>query len=530
MNDAYTTFDTLRLLMPELLLVGLAVWMYLAAALFGTQRATLHTVAVWGLLVVAAALYGQQGLPDLAAPLGVGALHGPLIVDTFSEILRWGGLSVGLLLVLAAGRGTADGLAGEYLGSLLLVVAGMMLVATADDLALLFVGLELISIPTYVLLFLGGSAESCYEATAKYFFLSILASALLLFGLSFLYGVTGTISISRMPSGLMASSLEPSAVVVLVPLAMLLVAAGLGFKMAAVPFHFYAPDVYQGTSNANAGLLAVAPKIAGLVVLIRLVIATFPHVGPVMWQASLLIAIVSMTLGNVVALWQKNIRRLLAYSSIAHAGYLFLGMTVATALPAGPLRGEALAATLFYLLVYVLATLGSFAALTYLGRETRQVDDVEQLSGLGMSHPAIAVALAVCLLSLTGIPPLAGFWGKLLLFANALAVASADAGAGLGVRPWLIGLAVVGAVNAAISAGYYLRVIAAMYFRETTAPLAAAGGRGAWLTTVMTAALVVAIGLAPGRWVAEAQRAAEAAWRGVVPIDRGGAQCRDRGR
>ena len=185
---------------------------------------------------------------------------------------------------------------------------------------------------------------------------------------------------------------------------LVLVVAGLGFKIAAVPFHFYAPDVYQGTTNINAGLLAVAPKIAGILALIRLVLAIVPadvHVG---WQLMWVLAIVTMTLGNVCALWQKNLRRLMAFSSIAHAGYMLIGLPVALA----SASSGGIGATLLYLVVYVLAALGVFAALAYLSDDQREVSSVSELAGLARSRPWVAAALAVCLFSLAGFRPWLG--------------------------------------------------------------------------------------------------------------------------
>ena len=203
------------------------------------------------------------------------------------------------------------------------------------------------------------------------------------------------------------------------------VVAGLGFKMTAVPFHFYAPDVYQGTTNINAGLLSVAPKIAGVVALVRLVGASLPAGSSVGWQLVLVLAMMTMTLGNVCALWQKNIRRLMAFSSIAHAGYMLIGFAVSLAVASSGGVG----AMFFYLSVYVFATLGTFSALAYLSSDAHEVSDVSELAGLGRSHPWVAGLLAICLFSLAGIPPLAGFWGKLALFSGAVRVAMSGNGA-----------------------------------------------------------------------------------------------------
>lgn len=198
----------------------------------------------------------------------------------------------------------------------------------------------------------------------------------------------------------------------------MLTLAGLCFKIAAVPFHFYAPDVYQGTAHPNAALLSVMPKAAGLVALVRILVIAMPHMEPHSWRVVLVISVLTMTLGNVMAFWQDDLRRLLAYSSIAHSGYMLIGLAVSLATGQVAGRWSGLAALWFYLATYAAATIGSFALLEHLGRADRRIDAVEELAGLGRTRPPAAAVLAVCMFSLAGIPPLAGFWGKLLVFGS----------------------------------------------------------------------------------------------------------------
>ena len=287
-----------------------------------------------------------------------------------------------------------------------------MLVCSANDLVLLFVGLELISIPTYILLFIGRRDKPSGEVTAKYFFLSILSSAILLYGFSFLYGVGESTVISTI--AVRVGELSEGNLIA--TLALVLIFAGLAFKIAAVPFHFYAPDVYQGTSNANAGLLAVVPKVAGVVVLVRLVVAAMPGLETTGWQLALAVAVITMTLGNVLALWQHNLRRMLAYSSIAHAGYLLIGLATGLAGTSAGESTDGVGAMIFYLLLYVVATTGTFAALCFLSRREHEVDSLDELAGLSRTHPLVAALIAIFMFSLAGIPPLAGFLGKFTLF------------------------------------------------------------------------------------------------------------------
>jgi NADH-quinone oxidoreductase subunit N len=410
--------------------------------------------------------------------------------DASAHFLRWFALAAAGLFLLLGSRPLPTGGDSENVGSLLLTIAGVMIVAQAADLVLLFVGLELISIPTYVLLYLGRRDGASQESAAKYFFLSVLASSLLLYGFSFLYGIGGSTDFSSIRTVFADADAATAPFVPLAKIALSLVIAGLCFKIAAVPFHFYAPDVYQGTTHFNAALLSVIPKAAGLTAIVRIVIAAMPGMTPYCWHVMLAISALTMTFGNVMALWQNDLRRLFAYSSIAHAGYLLIGVSVALAASNEPIDWNGTAAMWFYLVAYALATIGVFALFESLGSGDHRVDSVDQLAGLAQTHPETSAMMAIFLFSLAGIPPLAGFWGKFFVFGSALNLAAADAG----LQPWFLGLAVAGALNAAIAAAYYLRIIVVMYFRDSPAALRPAGGRGAWCAAVVCVLLVLGIG------------------------------------
>lgn len=517
----FVDWQTISLLWPEVILVLAASTMFVAGA-FTRSRAwwTFVSLVCYALAAVALCRFGPPWDPVWPTDFVV---SGPVTVDPLSLGLRWLALLVGFVLTLVAGRLADRDLASEFLGSLMLVVTGVMLTASANELILLFLGLELISIPTYVLLFLGRRDRASGESAMKYFYLSILAVSLLLYGFSFLYGITGTTLIAGTPQhpGIREAfaALRPGAsenpLAGLAPLALVLVIAGLGFKLTVAPLQFYAPDVYQGTTNANAGLLAVAPKIAGVAGMIRLLIVAMPSSAELVWQLALVLAVLTMTIGNVCALWQKNIRRLLAYSSIAHGGYLLIGLATAAAATASgnDAATGGIAAMLFYLFVYSLATLGAFAALAFLSSQRHEVSGVDELAGLGRSQPVIAGAIAVSMFSLTGIPPLAGFWGKLSLFGSAIELTTTSAG---GMSLWFAILAIVGVLNAAISAGYYLRIVAVMFFQPAGQPVPAEGGRTAWAAAVLCAALVIGCGVLPGRFIETASKA-EKVVRGQAP-------------
>jgi NADH-quinone oxidoreductase subunit N len=479
------TASTIYFLLPEIVLIAAAVLIYIAGAFFQTQKAW-PWIALTGIILAMVCLSRQNGVAD----------SGVLQSDGFSLYLRWLNLASGLLLVLLNFRPLIKGGTQEAIGSLLLAIAGGMLVVSANDLILLFIALELISIPTYILLYLGPGDVGCQESAAKYFFLSVLASAILLYGFSFIYGIAGTMNLHGIRIALASLPDMPKGFDNLAKLALALTFAGLCFRLAAVPFHFYAPDVYQGTTNSNAALLSVIPKAAGLAVLVRLVWAAMSNMGPFAWQITMAVSILTMTLGNTMALWQDNPRRMMAYSSIAHAGYLLIGLAAALAMRNDPSPGPwyGIEAMLFYLCVYAIATLGTFAVLELLGQPSRRIESIDELAGLGRTRPAAAAMMAVFMFSLTGIPPLAGFWGKLQIFGSALCVFD---GAGQHLHSWFTGLAIVGVLNAAISAGYYLRIVGVMYFRATSAASRAEGGFGVWTAAVACALVTVFIGFYP---------------------------------
>jgi NADH-quinone oxidoreductase subunit N len=339
------------------------------------------------------------------------------------------------------------------------------------------------------LLYLSRPDAKSLEGTIKYFLLSVFSSAFLLYGLSFLLGSAGSTNFTAIAESLR----EPSGLVSvgMLQVALVLIVAGLGFRIASVPFHFYAPDVFQGTTMPAAALLAVVAKIAGFVALLRLVwsllLGSELHVdfAPLAtYGASILagLALLTMTVGNVLALLQTNVRRLLAYSSVAHAGYMLVGLAV----PGGVEEPNGAQAVVFYLLVYSIMTLGAFGVLLLVQKNGRTIDMIDDLGGLSTTHPLAAMLLAIFMFGLTGLPPTAGFWGKFNLFVVAWASGS------FVMRLLAVGLA----VNAAIAAWYYLRLVRCAYLNPP------AGGVGALpasqartLYSAMTLGAAAAVGL-----------------------------------
>ncbi len=497
--------------LPEAILGAAACVLFLG----GTW---LHCRIRWGvfaLLALAAAGVALALHPVTVYPseqkAAAALFAGPVWFDRFALLFRVVALVGGAVLVLLSWDELPDRQAAEYHGCLLVMVAGMGLTAAANELITLFLALELISIPTYVALYLPRADAPAQEAAMKYFLLSVFSSAFLLFGFSYLYGLAGTTNLPALTEALSRNSGTLPGVALV---ALVMVVAGLGFKITAVPFHFYAPDVYQGTATANAALLAFIPKVAGFAALARVLgflpytfdgrpltegVASGLMLGDQVPVLFWILAAVTMTLGNVLALLQDNVKRLLAYSSVAHAGYMLIGLAVAPRLPAEastPIGG--VEAVLFYLVAYGGMTVGAFAVLSYLSTKERPVETADDLAGLARSHPGVALLMSLFLFSLIGIPLTAGFMGKFLLFSGALLVPfSLDNPVSLDQRNLYIILALIGALNAAVGGWYYLRLVAAMYLRDPLNPIAKGRIRPVLLAAWACALVTLTAGVYP---------------------------------
>lgn len=499
-----TDLNTVKHLLPELILVLCGAWLFVGGT-WRAERWFWTTFALASYFIAALALLRQGfGLdPSIAEPFGT------IQNSAFGNAIRWLALSSGVLLSLLGVNGARKGMGSEFLGGVMMIVVGLMVTARANDLVLLFAGLELVSVPTYMLLFLSRRDRAAAEAAGKYFFLSILASAVLLYGLSFLYGISGATLISgtsEIPGirekllALVAEDSKSSWFYLLSP-ALVFILAGLGFKLAAVPFHFYAPDVYQGTTGGNAAILAVAPKIAGLTALLKICVVIAPMIGAAKfgafgWQLLLVVAALTMSIGNMCALWQTQLRRLLAYSSIAHSGYVLIGVAVVMAASGegGKTVGGASSA-LLYLALYSFASIGAFSVIAHWRGADEEANSIEDLAGGGQARPLPAAALAVFMFSFAGIPPLAGFWGKFALFGNA--VTQAMSPEDHTKQTWFSALAVIAAINAAIGAAYYLRIVSTLYFKKSTDPVAVPMNwlRPSFAASMVCLAVVLGLGL-----------------------------------
>ena len=370
--------------------------------------------------------------------------------------------------------GRTGGESGEYYALVLFSTAGMMLMASAGDLIVVFLSLELMSLSLYVLAGLFKRRLTSGEASMKYFLLGAFATSFFLYGVALIYGATGSTNLDRIANAVAAGAGGDPMLVI--GFGLLLV--GFGFKISSVPFHMWAPDAYEGAPTSITALIATGSKAAAFASLLR-VLLTALRGAPLDWPMLVWgMAAITMTLGNVVALAQQNIKRMLAYSSIAHVGYVLVGVVAGGSLGNG--------AVLFYLLVYTFTTAGAFGAVLLLERSGREAVQLADYGGLAARHPVLAVALSMFLLSLIGIPPTAGFVGKFYLF-------------GAAVKSGYVWLAVIGVLNSAVAAYYYLRLIVLMYMREPEgAPTVMAPSFSGALALVVALWGVVQLGVAPG--------------------------------
>jgi NADH-quinone oxidoreductase subunit N len=387
-------------------------------------------------------------------------------------------LSITLSLKQISDSGSKDH--AEYYALMLFATVGMMVMATGRELITIFLGLELLSMSLYILAGFFRHDKLSNEASLKYFVLGSFATAILLFGMSYIYGVTGSTHLQVIGETLRAHPEALSDKALLVGLFMVLV--GFGFKISVVPFHQWTPDVYQGAPTPVTAFMSAGPKAAGLAALIRVLMEAMPQMGQ-QWEILVaVLAILTMTVGNLSALAQTNIKRMLAYSSIAHVGYILIGLVASV----GGRADRALSAIMFYLLAYTFMNMGAFGILIFLRREGMPNENIDDFSGLSRRSPGAALAMMIFLFSLAGIPPTAGFAAKLTIFYAAIQ----------GGYYWL---AIIGILNSAVAAYYYLRVVIVMYMKEpegelpsaTTSPLL-------WAGIALALAGTILLGILPG--------------------------------
>jgi NADH-quinone oxidoreductase subunit N len=465
-------------LLPELVLTAGACLLLVIDVLLPRRRRVLAWVTIAILAAAALSLIAVDGVNTTVA-------RGLVAVDGFAFFFKVLFLFAAVLTVAMSSRYLAvEGVrAGEYYFLILCATLGMMFMAGGIDLITLFIGLETMAVSFYVLTGYIRPNRRSNEAAIKYFVLGTFSMAILIYGMSLLYGLTGTTHLREIATALVAGDGG-----LLLPLAVLLLIAGMGFKIAAVPFHMWAPDVYEGAPSPVTAFLSVGSKAASFAMLLRIFVEGLPAfrvdgVGtawgvPFGWTAIFyVLAVMTMTIGNIAALTQGNLKRMLAYSSIAHAGYVLIGIV------AGTTRG--VTAALVYLMIYAFMQLGAFAVVAVMRRGDIAGDELKDLTALSSTHPGAAVAMLIFMLSLGGIPPTAGFMGKLWIFGAAI-----DAG--------YVWLAVIGVANSALSLYYYVRVVVFMWSPDPggeTTPLRISPALAAVL--IAAVAGTIALGIYP---------------------------------
>lgn len=436
-----------------------------------------------------------------------------LWINSLTLYVRMITLTLGVMMILVNWHQPAFAERGESMAMILFSLLGVLLTASANDWVTLFFALELVSVPTYVLVALSRDDARASEAAVKYFFLGALSAAMLAYGVSFLYGATGTTAIHRLVPGAAPSILSgPAASSPMAILGLLLFFFGLSFKIAAVPFHVYVADVYEGAASPVAGLLGFVPKFAGFIALIKvLTVWNWNPPASILWLLWV-VAALTMTVGNVLALVQTNAKRVLAYSSIAHTGYMLVALLVGPVAGQGPLK-DGVAALLFYVAVYGAMNLGAFTVLAAFRSGGKDLETLEEIGGLARRAPAAALALAICVFSLMGFPPTAGFLGKLYIFSSAFSLPDAHP-----MHRAMMWLAVIAVANTAIGAAYYLRLVAAAYVGAEIEPATWVGRRSLRVGLALCCLPLLILFATPGR-LTERTREASSILRRVVRAD-----------
>jgi NADH-quinone oxidoreductase subunit N len=492
-----TALNLLYLLTPESILVD-TILIVLIGGLFkatADKRNMLLSLTLLGGLTAGAML--------IFLPHDGNLSNGMVVLDPLTRLIKVAVLGLSLVTTVYAAQSNIREHFAEYLALILTTAIGMMLLAGTENLLMIFIALEMISVPLYLLTGFLKKSQASAEAALKYFLVGGVSAAFLLFGLSLIYGVTGTTSLRDLAQSTAAVSSDP---LFLAGLVMAFV--GFGFKVAAVPFHLWAPDVYEGAPTSSAALIASGSKVAGFLILAKFLIfglagatgsAAWNHLQPGWLPLLAVIAAISIIVGNLAALSQTSVKRILAYSAIAQSGYMLLGLTAT--------GRTGVASVLFYVIVYALTALGAFGVVLFV-EQRRGGSQLHHFDGLHQSSPGLALCMGIFMISLAGIPPLAGFFGKFYLFAGALG--SVSQGGNLGLL-WVVVIAL--AFNA-VSLYYYLIVLKHVYVVPTDHPAESPSPRNA--ATVLTgllAASILIIGLYPGVLLDPIQNAVKAATR-----------------
>jgi NADH-quinone oxidoreductase subunit N len=482
---------------PFILAVLVAIAVLVTDIALPGRRGPVLAVALGGLAIVAV-----QTL--LTGAVAATAFAGSYRVDALTTFLDLLFISiVAFTIVFAPDYLEPRGLPiAEFSVVLIFAMTGAMLISASADLLVLFIGLELMVLPGYLLAGYHKSDGYSTEGAIKYFLLGSFSSAIFLFGLAFVWGLTGTTRIAGVHDALAAIVAGAAPLSPGLALGLAFMTTGVAFKIAAVPFHYWTPDAYQGSPTPVTGYLSVGPKIGAFALILRLFVEALGPLKADWLQIVVVLAVLTMTLGNLVALTQTNVKRMLAYSSIAHTGYMLVGLA---AFAAG--RIEGLQGLLYYGAAYSFMNLGAFAVIAALQKRAGVTSNLETFAGLGRREPWLAILMTLFLLSLTGIPPTAGFFAKAYVILAAVQVSQA----GVAGSTALGFLAVIAVLNAAAAAFYYLRVVVYMFMREPQSEQPALShGRLLWAGLVAATVLTIALGLVPGPLLDIVSQAAKA--------------------
>lgn len=475
LTDLLPPDTNLTVILPEMIVAFAGIVVMVFDSFFPKKKAITAAISLIGLVVSGVVLATMWGNGAAASSWGGMIAHDNLRLS-FSFVFLF--VSVMTVLISTVWVDREDVPAGEYHALLLFATFGMMMMSAGNDLVIIFLGLETLSIATYVMAGLRKGDLKSNESAMKYFILGSFASAFLLYGMALVYGATGATGLTQIAEKI-ANPNFPA--LLLVGGAMMII--GFGFKIAMAPFHVWTPDVYEGAPTPITGFMATGPKAAAFASFLRVFVLGFPLIAGLQASALLheawisaiaVLAMLTMIIGNAAAMMQNNVKRMLAYSSIAHAGYALVGFVGAGLAKTDQAREEAIAAVAFYLLTYAVTNLGAFAIVALLSQKNDRRADFEDYNGIGFKSPILAFSLSLFMLSLLGMPLTAGFMGKVLVFRPAL-----EAGNSL-----ITILVVVAVVNTAVSAYYYLRLIVVMFFRERTTE---------WIEPKMTAGVMAAL-------------------------------------
>ena len=471
--------------LPELVIASVAMILLI----YGVFRGDQSTRSLSWLSVLALAVAGVTLMT--LGDVRMTTFNGQFVVDSFAQFMKWLVLiGSALAIILSLGYNERERIARfEYPVLILFATVGMLMMVSANDLISLYVGIELQSLSLYVIAAFRRDSTRSAEAGLKYFVLGALSSGMLLYGCSMIYGFTGTTGFD----GLAAAFKDAGTPGVGLIVGLVMMMAGLAFKVSAVPFHMWTPDVYEGAPTPVTAFFSVAPKIAAIALFVRVMVGPFGALIDQWQQIVILISIASMVLGALAAIWQTNIKRLLAYSSIGHVGYALVGLAAGTQ---EGVRGIAI-----YMAIYLAMNVGAFCCVLAMRKHGRMVEGIDDLAGLSRTSPMMAAAMAIFMFSMAGIPPLAGFFGKFYVF-----LAAVNAG--------LYMLAVIGLLTSVIGAFYYLRIVKLMYFDEPSESFERPMGRELGMVMTLTGLFTLLFFVYPAPIIAAAETAAATLFAG----------------